>query len=104
VCNQRAVATVTDVRLSNQWPVASEWGREHATFERIAAPTLVLNASDDPMAPYENAWCLAERIPGPQLVALASGGHLMLGQVVHRCRAIRLFLREHAPTRRGREG
>ena len=69
-------------------------------FERITTPTLVLSAHDDPMAPYENARSLAERIPGAQLVSLESGGHLMLGQAERTCTAIRSFLQEHA-TREG---
>ena len=65
-------------------------------FAEIAAPALILNARDDPMAPYENARSLAEQIPGAELLTIEHGGHLMLGQRERTVAAIRRFLEEHA--------
>ncbi len=48
-------------------------------FSEITAPTLVVSAVDDPMALHANARTLAEAIPGARLMAVADGGHLLLG-------------------------
>lgn len=48
-------------------------------LERIAVPTTVIHAKDDPMAAFDNAARAAERIPGCRLVTIPSGGHLLLG-------------------------
>lgn len=49
-------------------------------LERIAAPTLVVTASDDLFNTEPPARFTAERIPGAELLVLDSGGHLMVGQ------------------------
>ncbi len=48
-------------------------------LEQLRVPTLVMAALDDPLAKYENAKAMAERIPGAQLYTFPSGGHLLLG-------------------------
>ncbi len=48
-------------------------------MESISVPTLVVHAVDDPLASYENAKVLAERIPNAKLLSIPSGGHLLLG-------------------------
>src|SRR5215208_235204 len=48
-------------------------------MESISVPTLVVHAIDDPLASYENATALAERIPNAKLFSILSGGHLLLG-------------------------
>ena len=48
-------------------------------MESVSVPTLVIHAVDDPMASYENAKALAERIPNVKLLSIPTGGHLMLG-------------------------
>jgi pimeloyl-ACP methyl ester carboxylesterase len=48
-------------------------------MESVSVPTLVVHAVDDPMASYENAKALAERIPNAKLLSIPSGGHLLLG-------------------------
>lgn len=48
-------------------------------MESINVPTLVVHAVDDPLASYENAKALAERIPNAKLLSIPSGGHLLLG-------------------------
>ncbi len=47
-------------------------------FEKIASPTLILHAVDDPAPPISGARLLAKRIPHCELVALETGGHLLL--------------------------
>lgn len=48
-------------------------------LEAIQVPTLVINAIDDPLAHYENAAAMAARIPDAEMLTVASGGHLLLG-------------------------
>ena len=48
-------------------------------LEEIAVPVLIINAIDDPLALYDNARAMAERIPGAKLVTVESGGHMLLG-------------------------
>ena len=49
-------------------------------LEAIRVPTLIVHASDAPLASYEGAQRAAQRIPGARLVSVERGGHLMLGQ------------------------
>jgi pimeloyl-ACP methyl ester carboxylesterase len=49
-------------------------------LEAITVPTLVVHSKDDPLVSYDAAKRAAGRIRGARLVALESGGHLMLGQ------------------------
>jgi pimeloyl-ACP methyl ester carboxylesterase len=49
-------------------------------FEQLTVPTLIVHATDDPLASYDAAAEAAGRIPGAELVSLDSGGHLQLGQ------------------------
>jgi hypothetical protein len=48
-------------------------------LEEIEAPTLIINAVDDPLANYEDAQAMARRIPQAQFVTIQRGGHLMVG-------------------------
>ena len=48
-------------------------------LEEITVPVLIINAIDDPLALYDNARSMAERIPGAKLVTVESGGHMLLG-------------------------
>lgn len=61
-------------------------------LERVAVPTLILHARDDPLASFEAAERAADRIPGATLVALDSGGHLGLGQTQRVRHAVADFL------------
>ncbi len=49
-------------------------------LEELRVPTLIVHATDDPLASYDAAARAADRIPGARLVSLESGGHLQLGQ------------------------
>lgn len=48
-------------------------------LEELHVPTLIIAAVDDPLAKYENARAMGERIPNAQFSTFPSGGHLLLG-------------------------
>jgi len=64
-------------------------------LEEIAVPVLIINAVDDPLALYENAQSMAERIPGAKLVTIESGGHMLLGHEERVRSEIAEFLEQH---------
>ncbi|MFX1504017.1 MAG: alpha/beta fold hydrolase [Promethearchaeota archaeon] len=51
---------------------------DNVPFEKIKAPTLILNAKDDPATVIEGARTLSEKISNCMLVEFDSGGHLMI--------------------------
>ena len=55
--------------------VASQSHDASTELPSIAAPTLVIHGSDDPINPTANAPLLAERIPGAELHLIADGRH-----------------------------
>jgi pimeloyl-ACP methyl ester carboxylesterase len=48
----------------------------------LHVPALIVHALDDPLAPYEGARRLVDRLAGARLVTLERGGHLQLGGAV----------------------
>jgi pimeloyl-ACP methyl ester carboxylesterase len=63
----------------------------------ISTPTLVMQGSDDPVCPRENANLLAERIPGAELVFISQGRHMFFIQFRQKVDKIILdFLSQHA--------
>ncbi len=75
-------------------------GAGHDTYDRlpdIAAPTLVIHGTDDPLFPVDNGRTLAERIPGAELFLLegARHGYLMERQADADA-AVLEFLRAHS--------
>jgi pimeloyl-ACP methyl ester carboxylesterase len=72
----------------------------HDTYDRlpdIAAPTLVLHGTDDPLLPVGNARILAERIPGAKLVLLEGARHgYILEKQAEADAAVLDFLHAHA--------
>lgn len=63
----------------------------------VTAPTLLVHARDDGINPFPIAEYAAGTIPGARLVALDSGGHMMLGQTEKVRAAVRSFLAEAIP-------
>jgi pimeloyl-ACP methyl ester carboxylesterase len=61
-------------------------------LEALTVPTLIVHSRDDTMASFAAAEEAAARIPGAKLVALSSGGHVMLGQRGTVSKALRDFL------------
>ena len=51
---------------------------DNVPFEKIEAPTLILNAIDDPATVIEGARTLSKQISNSKLVEFDSGGHLMI--------------------------
>jgi pimeloyl-ACP methyl ester carboxylesterase len=47
-------------------------------LEDVHVPTLVIHAPDDPLAPYEDAKRMAERIPDARFISVPSGGHVFM--------------------------
>lgn len=47
-------------------------------LEEVRVPTLVIHAPDDPLASYEDAKRMAERIPNARFISVPSGGHVFL--------------------------
>ena len=52
-----------------------EGGQPREALSSIAAPTLVIHGTADPMFPLEHGQTLAEEIPGATLLALEGAGH-----------------------------
>jgi pimeloyl-ACP methyl ester carboxylesterase len=79
---QAALSVLPSSRRANGMVFDTFFGNQeinHYPLEQVSTPTLVVSAVDDPAALHENARTLAARIPGARLVAIADGGHLMLG-------------------------
>jgi 3-oxoadipate enol-lactonase len=71
----------------------------HDTYDRlpdIAAPTLVLHGTDDPVLPVANGRILAERIPGAQLVLFEGARHAYMEKQAEADAAVLDFLRAHS--------
>ena len=63
------------------------------SLEELTVPTLVINARDDPLAPYRYAVLAADRIPGARLATIDRGGHLFMGHDDQVRREIGAFIR-----------
>jgi pimeloyl-ACP methyl ester carboxylesterase len=74
----------------------SNLAADHFPLEQLSAPTLVITAKDDPLAPYEFAVTAARRIPDAQLVTIEAGGHMFIGHSHQVCDAITAFIHEHS--------
>ncbi len=61
-------------------------------YGRIASPTLIVHAVDDPAPPIEGARLLARSIRGAQLAEFGRGGHLLLGSEKEVQERIRTFI------------
>ncbi|HEX6255983.1 MAG TPA: alpha/beta fold hydrolase [Euzebyales bacterium] len=61
-------------------------------LEAVHVPTLIIHATDDPLASYDAAAHAADRIPRAVLVRLDTGGHLQLGQTDRAHAEITAFL------------
>jgi pimeloyl-ACP methyl ester carboxylesterase len=60
--------------LQNHDAIADD-GRQHGPLASIAASTLVIHGTADPMFPLEHGQALAEAIPGARLLRLEGSGH-----------------------------
>ncbi len=64
-------------------------------LEKLAAPTLIVHAKDDPLASFKDAKNMSERIPNSKLVAFENGGHLIFGHSKEVQRIINEFIQTH---------
>src|SRR5262249_31882796 len=51
---------------------------DRGLLERVAVPTLIIHAVDDPLVPFADSEYAARAIGGAQLLALEDGGHFGL--------------------------
>jgi pimeloyl-ACP methyl ester carboxylesterase len=87
--SRRADGLLNDLeRLNRDLDPSRRWGR-------IAAPTLIMNARDDPLGPVKRARALANRIPGVEFREVPDGGHLLLGHRRDAGAEMARFIRMH---------
>jgi pimeloyl-ACP methyl ester carboxylesterase len=67
----RAAGVIYDAYIGN--PAIAD-----QPVEELSVPSLVIHAQDDPLAPYDDAKAMAERIPGSRFVSLTRGGHVLM--------------------------
>jgi pimeloyl-ACP methyl ester carboxylesterase len=60
--------------LKNHWLI-EEGEPTHKPVSEIAAPTLVLHGTEDPLFPFQHGEALAREIPGARLIPLDGAGH-----------------------------
>jgi pimeloyl-ACP methyl ester carboxylesterase len=82
----RSAGAVFDAYISN--PAVND-----LPIEKIAVPTIIVQAKDDPMCEFAPAEQAAHRIPGCVLIPQESGGHLGLGQSAFTRAALDDFLK-----------
>jgi pimeloyl-ACP methyl ester carboxylesterase len=59
----------------NHDAIPDDGRRPHASLSSVAAPTLVMHGTADPMFPIEHGAALADEIPGARLMRLEGAGH-----------------------------
>ncbi len=72
---RRDVARARDFSAAQNHDVLPEEERPRAPLSAIAAPTLVIHGSADPMFPPTHGEALAAEIPGARLLILEGAGH-----------------------------
>jgi pimeloyl-ACP methyl ester carboxylesterase len=72
---RRDVERAADVAARRNHDVLPEGDVPEAPVSAIAAPTLVIHGSADPMFPLEHGRALADEIPGARLLVLEKAGH-----------------------------
>jgi pimeloyl-ACP methyl ester carboxylesterase len=71
----RDVERARDIAASQNHSLISEGDAPSAPISSIAAPTLMIHGTDDPMFPLEHGQALADEIPGAKLLTLEGAGH-----------------------------
>ncbi len=93
---------MADYPTTSQEAYAAQFGASaaHDAYDRlpdIAAPTLVLHGTDDPLLPVGNGRILAERIPGAKLVLFEGARHgYFIEKQAEADAAVLDFLRAHS--------
>ena len=84
----------TDPEIQRRFARATFHSHNRADHERVKVPTLVLQCTDDVIAPDAVGRYVAEKIPGAQMVKMAATGHCPnLSAPAETTEAIRAFLR-----------
>jgi pimeloyl-ACP methyl ester carboxylesterase len=72
---RREVERARDLTAAGNHELLADDGRSHPPLSSIAAPTLVIHGTADPMFPPEHGEALAGEIPSAQLLSLEGAGH-----------------------------
>ena len=72
---RREVERARDFAAARNHDAIQEGSRVHAPLSTIAAPTLVVHGSADPMFPVEHGEALADEIADAKLLTLVGAGH-----------------------------
>jgi pimeloyl-ACP methyl ester carboxylesterase len=72
---RRDVARARDIAAAQNHAIAPNEDRPRDPQSSIAAPTLVIHGTDDPLFPIEHGAALANEIPGARLLPLEGAGH-----------------------------
>ncbi|MBM3149136.1 MAG: alpha/beta hydrolase, partial [Chloroflexi bacterium] len=98
---------LSDVLIPSIHPISQRQAgmlndRTHFTFldyplSQITEPTLVIHAEDDGLVSFTHGQYTAQNIPDARLIALQSGGHLLMGQHQKVTSEVVEFLKQHAP-------
>jgi pimeloyl-ACP methyl ester carboxylesterase len=72
---RRDVARARDIAAARNHDLLPEDMRIHAPLSSIAAPTLVIHGTADPMFPLRHGLALVDEIPGARLLRLPTAGH-----------------------------
>lgn len=72
---RRDVERARDFAATQNHEVIPEGGRSREPLSSVAAPTLVIHGTADPMFPIEHGAALADEIPDARLMALEGAGH-----------------------------
>jgi len=91
--SRRSTGAVHDAYVSNP-----DINNDYA-FDEITESTLVIGATDDPLAAYEDIKAMAERMPNARLCTVDKGGHMLLGDDGQLAMEIQAFLRETVSAR-----
>lgn len=72
---RRDVDRARDIAAQQNHYSISDDGRRRASLSSIAAPTLVVHGTADPMFPVGHGEALADEVPGARLLRLKDAGH-----------------------------
>jgi pimeloyl-ACP methyl ester carboxylesterase len=72
---RRDVERARDIAASQNHNLIPEGDIPSGSLSSVAAPTLVIHGTADPMFPLAHGQALAEEIPGANLLTLEGGGH-----------------------------
>jgi pimeloyl-ACP methyl ester carboxylesterase len=72
---RREVERARDLAAAGNHEILADDGRSHPPLSSIAAPTLVIHGTADPMFPPEHGQALADEIPDARLLSLEGAGH-----------------------------